>query len=320
MSLIHFHFYKNTRPLSAGPPIPAVMFLINVFILLMTAVCSAEKPEVFMPDPSKYIQVTKTFKKNMKFLPGGQIRIDTGFMGNLIIEGWERPQVSVTAVASVWGVDHDGLMKNIGLLKPSFKREETRISVITTHPEYFHMGKIDYHIKTPAYRTDFEIVSVRGFVSMKNINGWIEANTRIGYLSLINLSGYLSAKTEKGDILIQLKGNRWEGLQASAVTSKGNIKLYMPSDYSVDLTLITKLGKITTDYPPFLVEGETTHIVIGEKKKGQFIQQKVRWGGPNVVIQTDDGDINFKKYDRDIEYVESVLHIPKTSDTRVKDK
>ena len=136
------------------------------------------------------------------------------------------------------------------------------------------------------------------------MNGWIEADTKLGYLSLVELKGYISATTAQGDILAHLNGRRWEGLQFSATTKKGTLKLYMPSNYSTDLTLITTLGSLQTDYPPFMKDGEESALAVLTKKKGQYISQKIRDGGPSVTLQTENGDAALYKYESDMEYLE----------------
>jgi hypothetical protein len=237
-------------------------------------------------------------------------------MGNITIEGWKRPQVTVEAIVTVWGIDHDSLLANIVLIEPHFIHEETRIDIYTKHPEKFAMGKVDYTIKVPEFRSDLKINSIRGFISVRNVNGWIEADTKLGYLSLVELKGYVSATTAKGDILAHLKGRRWEGLQFSATTKSGSIKLYMPSHYSTDLTLITTNGTVQSDYPPFMKDGEESALAILQKKNGQFISQKVRDGGPSVSIQTEKGDVMLFKYEADMEYLE----VEKKNNAGEKDK
>lgn len=271
-----------------------------------------KKPAIVMPDASKYIQVSKTVKKNMRFLPGGRLRIDTGFMGNITIEGWDRPQVSVTADIMAWGISTEQAMAHIQQIEPVFQREETEIRILSRHPESFQMGRIDYTIKVPGDRTDMKISSLRGFIAITDVNGWIEGDTVIGYLSLLRLSGYISLRTEEGDILVQLQGNRWEGLQISVVTKKGDIRLFMPTDYHTDLTLITEIGAITSDFPDFMQEGSTTPVLIRTKDEGQFISQKIRDGGPTVVVQTDHGNIDFRKYERDVEEITPRTNAPQT--------
>lgn len=260
--------------------------------------------EIVLPNISQYMQAQQVVRKDYRFMPGGRLAIDTGFMGTVTIEGWDKPRVAVTATITGWGPTHDILMANMQKIAPRLRRSETRIDIVTEHDKSFQMGKIDYHLKVPRYRTDIKIRSLRGFIAIKDVNGWIEADTRVGYLALVDLSGYVSAKTERGDIMVQLKGHRWEGLQISAVTGTGDVKLFMPVDYNTDLTLITRKGKIDTDYPPFQIDEETFRIVPQVKKEGAFISQRIRRGGPTVVLQTDDGNVRFSKYDPDLETLE----------------
>ena len=281
--------------------IPAFMILV----LLTVPVWGKSKKEVVLPDYTKLMKLQREFQRSFQFMPGGRIYIRTGFMGNLKITGWEKPSVMVDGVITVWGSDHPALLQNMDLIQPKFTRNAATINITTDHPQLFNLGKIDYELKVPRYRTDIEIKSNVGFIEVRNINGWIEADTLKGYLAMVDMSGYLSALTKEGDILVQLKGRRWEGLQISANTEKGDVKLFMPSHYDTDLSLITEEGAITSDYPPFQFEEEEVPIVIKEKKKGAFISQTIREGGPNVVLATKLGNVKLIKFDADMEYLDT---------------
>ncbi|MBP7868252.1 MAG: DUF4097 family beta strand repeat protein [Acidobacteria bacterium] len=259
---------------------------------------------VTLPDFTGWMTISKDLEKPLKFYPGGMINIDTGFMGNLTIEGGLKPEVMIRATITAYGKTQEETLANFQEIYPRINRTETVINITTTHPEKFDRGKIDYHLVVPKYRTDMKIFTNRGFISIRDLNGWIEADTAKGYLQLNNLSGYISCKTLEGDIQAQLKGKRWEGLQLSAVTDKGDVKVFMPAEYHCDLTLITLRGSIEVDYPTYLVDEEESGIGVAKKKDGACISQQVRDGGPCVVIQTGCGQLTLQQYDPEKEFLD----------------
>lgn len=261
-----------------------------------------EKPDkVKIPDFSGMQSAKSVSEKSYRFNAGGTIRVDTGFMGSVKVVGWEKPFVKVRAETTVYGVDLADLEKNAKEIRPRITRTETEISVGTVHPAKFQMGRIEYTAYVPRQRTNLYIKANRGPVSVENVNGWVEADTVVGYLHLVDMNGYVSAKTYRGDILVQLKGQRWEGLQVGAATELGSVSVYMPFNYSCDMTLITLKGGISVDYPSFLVDEEEHSILVAQKKEGAFVNQKLRFGGANVLFQTKCGDVFLKGYDQQLE-------------------
>lgn len=283
------------------------LLLFGLCLLLPGAhpVAAAKKLKpVTLPDFTGWMKISKDLEKPLKFYPGGIINIDTGFMGNLTVEGGLKPEVMIRATITAYGKTQEETLANFQEIYPRINRTETVINITTTHPEKFDRGKIDYHLVVPKYRTDLKVFTNRGFISIRDLNGWIEADTAKGYLQLNNLSGYISCKTLEGDIQAQLKGKRWEGLQLSAVTDKGDVKVFMPSEYNVDLILITLRGNIDVDYPTYLEDEEEAGIGVAKKKDGACINQRVRKGGPNVVIQTGCGQLTLQQYDPDKEFLD----------------
>jgi hypothetical protein len=274
--------------------------------LLLAAGCwpaAKNKKPVVLPDYSKLMKIQKETQKNFSFMPGGRLEINTGFMGNVTIEGWDKPRIRVDATVTAWGSSHDELIKNIEAIEPDYSKSETDILIGTVHPAGFMLGAIDYRIMVPRQRTDIKIHSNRGFVSLHNVNGWLEADTKFGYLSLVNLDGYVSTKTDEGDILVQLEGTRWTGLSLTAATKKGDVKLYMPVEYNTDLTVISLVGEVVIDYPIFQINEQDIALAAVQKKEGMYLNQRVREGGHPVTVQTELGTARLVKYDPNLETI-----------------
>ena len=293
---------------------PPLGLALGLLLLSSPAFLFAAKKlkPVIMPDFTGLMKATRSFRKELKFYPGGHIYIDTGYMGNVTVVGGKEPKVFIEAAITGYGQTQAEMLAAVEDLKPRITRTETDIHLTTMHPEKFSKGKIDYYLVVPSYRSDLYIFSQRGFISIKDVNGWIEADTSMGYLQLINLSGYVSMRTLQGDVQAQLTGKFWRGLQVSAVTEKGDVKVFMPAEYNTDITLISTKGDISIDYPTYLVDEEESAIVISEKKGGAYVNQRIREGGGNVVFQTSKGHLVLQQYDPEKDYLD---HSPQDEST-----
>jgi len=278
-----------------------------LLVLLVAATGSwtsaKDKKVVVLPEYAKMMKIQKEQQRSFTFLPGGRVYINTAFMGNITIEGWDKPRIRVDATINAWGNDNDELIKNVEAIATDFSKSPTDLNIVTQHPAEFMLGSIDYRIMVPRYRTDIKIKSNRGFISVKDVNGWLEADTETGYISMVNLRGYVSTKTVQGDILIQLDGTRWEGLSMNANTQQGDIKVLMPTEYNTDLTLISITGEVVVDYPVFQVNEQDIALVPVQKKLGMYLNQRVRDGGHPVTAQTELGTVKLIKYDPNLEVV-----------------
>lgn len=270
-------------------------------IILSIAAFGKKEQKITLPDLSGLVKTSRVFTKTSSFNAGGRIQVSTGEMGSLSVIGWERPEVRIEATITAWGNDQADSEKNLELINPKVTRGDVAITLTTEAPAGFLRGRIDYVLRVPSYRTDFVVRSMRGAVSFQDLNGWMEVDTGIGYLRLANLSGYVSARTREGDVQVQLKGGRWDGLELSAMTGKGDATIFMPTDYQTDLTLITLKGEIQIEYPSFQIDEEEFKIVPAVKKKGMYVNQRIRDGGPAVTVQTGDGKGRLQGYDRRLE-------------------
>jgi len=105
------------------------------------------------------------------------------------------------------------------------------------------------------------------------------------------MAGYFSCSTQRGDIRIEMSGNRWRGLEFAALTQQGSADLTLPAEYSAALQLETRNGKVVVNYPPRIVEGETVPPEIIIKKNSQSLKAAVGDGGAPIKLVTYSGDV-----------------------------
>jgi DUF4097 and DUF4098 domain-containing protein YvlB len=69
------------------------------------------------------------------------------------------------------------------------------------------------------------------------------------------------------------------------------VQLLLPGKYSAALQLETRDGKISVDYPPQVVDGETVPPEIVTSKNAQSLKATVGDGGAPIKLSTNSGDI-----------------------------
>ncbi len=173
---------------------------------------------VLMGNPKQPVQVVTTDK--VEFASGGTIRLN-GSVGQLNIEGWDRPEVEVTLTRYTYGegvaARREELTKELNLIKATIQGQGTKELVITTQlpPRNaitrLFRGKtswdVDYRIKVPR---DSKLVARHdgGDLTVYDVAGDIEADDPHGSILLLvpDAQYSISARCTWGDIYSDFDG------------------------------------------------------------------------------------------------------------------
>ena len=169
--------------------------------------------------PLQSVQVTKT--DTVDFAPGGTIRV-SGSMGQLDVEGWDRPQVEITVAKSTYRggsvKDREGGTKELDLFRVTAEKKGAGELVISTfYPSrtltHLFRGKTDvnleYHIKVPR-DSHLVIRHESGDVRLYDLTGEIDASSAEGdMVVLLPESGKyaIDAKCAVGGVYSDFAGN-----------------------------------------------------------------------------------------------------------------
>jgi DUF4097 and DUF4098 domain-containing protein YvlB len=243
--------------------------------------------------PAPYVE---RVEKQFAFYPGGKLEIVAEVPGSIRIVGWQKAIVRMEAERIAYYLSPEKAKELLG--KNPVRVRYTQSAVTIRNPGLAESGlaaEINYIVYVPGDKTDINVKMLQGDFAVSRVNGWIEAAVREGSLEAKSVSGYFSANTLKGDITVEMSGNRWQGLEFAAATQLGSIDLHLPIDYSAAIQLETRNGKITVDYPPQEVDGELQppDIVIG--KTAQSLKASLGRGGAPVKLATAAGDISLIK-------------------------
>lgn len=245
---------------------------------------------------ARQIPYVEREEREFNFFPGGKTEIFMGVPGSVKVVGWKKGSVRVEAEKILYYADEE---KAKAFLKKSPVRvrhsETSTVIRAAGVPEPPALLEVNLTVYLPGEKTDITAKLDRGEFSVSSVNGWIEITLGEGSLEAKSMSGYFSAVVSKGDILVEMSGNRWNGLEFGALTQQGSVNLVLPTNYSAALQLETRDGKITVDYPPRIEEGEEVPPEIVISKKSQSLKASVGEGGAPLRLTTYSGDITLSK-------------------------
>jgi DUF4097 and DUF4098 domain-containing protein YvlB len=234
-------------------------------------------------------------EKQFNFYPGGRVEIMAGAPGSLTIIGWKKASVRMEAEKIVY---YSSPEEGKALLQKSpihVRYNQTTSSIRTAAaPD----AKVEFNLTlyVPGDKTDIKANLNRGDFSVDGVNGWVEATVATeGSIETKSMSGYFSGSTPRGEIAVEMTGNRWKGLEFAAMTQNGSVTLEIPVAYSAALQLETRNGKIVVDYPPQVVDGETVPPDIVIRKTSQSLKASVGDGGAPIKLVTYSGDVRLAK-------------------------
>jgi len=195
------------------------------------------------------------------FPAGGVLRIN-GSSGELTIEGWDRPDVEITTVATTKleyaEKDREQAKSELGQVHVTVNRQGESVAITPDYPR--HMGltagaiDVEYYIKAPM-NARLEVDHKSGEVHVENLTSDIHVTVRQGEITLLlPQEGHYSidAKCRFGDVTSDFPGQGkrrpWLlGHEFDQETQPG-LKLYLRVGFG-DI-LVLKDQKPATPDPP----------------------------------------------------------------------
>jgi hypothetical protein len=265
--------------------------LILINCLIAQILFSQETPKTLSTAPeSPYVEREE---RQFNFVPGGKIEVLTGVPGSLKVLGWNKGSVRVEAEKIIY---YETTEKAKAFLQKSplrIRHNETSATIrAIAAPELPAILEVNYTVYVPGLKTDIRAGLEKGDFSIEGVNGWVEVTSKEGSLEAKAMAGYFSATTLKGDILVEMSGNHWDGLEFAALTQQGSASILLPKKYDAALQLETRNGKIIVDYPNQEVEGEEIPPEIVIRKTSQSLKASVGDGGAPLKIVSYLGNIS----------------------------
>ena len=140
-----------------------------------------------------------------------------------------------------------------------------------------------------------------GDITISNVSGEIEVNTREGDISLKNISGEVVAHSIDGELLIVFKEITKEEPMAFS-TIDGDIDVTFPADTKATISAKNVDGDIYTDFDMDLTHVKEVDVDRNRGWKngltgmfGNTITGEINGGGADILISTVDGNIYIRK-------------------------
>ena len=270
------------------------LFLVLICYLFAPALLSQDlAQESAPPAQSPYVEREE---REFNFFPGGKAEIFIGVPGSLKIVGWKKGSVRVEAEKIIYYETPEKAKAFLQKSPVRIRHTETTATIRAEGtPELPALLEINITVYLPGEKTDIIAKMDRGEFSISSINGWVETTIKEGSLEAKSMAGYFSGSLLKGDVLIEMSGNRWNGLELAAVTQQGSANLILPQEYSAALQLEARDGKVIVNYPPKIEEGEEIPPKIVIRKNSQSLKASVGDGGAPIRIVTYSGDVTLSK-------------------------
>ncbi len=266
-------------------------FLVLIGLILIIPGFYAQEA-VKQDTPSKDSTYQERQEKQFDFYPGGKIEIANGVPGNLKIIGWQKASIRLEAEKIVYNLQAEPAKKLLEQFPIHVSWNQTAATIRTSGPlEPPGAMKIELTLYVPEAKTDIKALIKQGDLEIAGVNGWVETTSEEGNIVAKSMSGYFSATTQRGDILIEMSGIRWRGMELAAVTQDGSVELILPADYSAALQLETRDGNMTIQYPPLVVDGETIPLQVMTQGSTQSLAASVGEGGAPIKLFTRSGDM-----------------------------
>lgn len=177
--------------------------MTNRFALIACSLCLPLVAGV----PKQAVRVVTTDR--VEAPAGATVRV-TGSVGELNIEGWDRPEVEVTVTRSSYP-DRDKAAGQLDAIQVVTKRGDgSNVDISTTLPAHGKKSyQVDYRIRVPR-DAKLMIHHQNGDVVVYNVGGDIEASAHVGAITLQvpSLGAYaIDAKCKIGDVYSDFAGS-----------------------------------------------------------------------------------------------------------------
>ena len=204
--------------------------------------------------------------------------------GNLVIEGWDKNRIEVTAVKTARNQEVLDQLK----VKSDMNNNHLRIEVkydfdSDDYDDDGHdYGAVNFTIKVPRGTEVSDIELVNGDIDISKVDGDAEVASVNGDVSGQELGGHVTLATVNGGV--ELVANT--GIKSIAMTSvNGNVRLMLPRKFDASIDAGTVHGDITT-------EGMDVEM---SKFSGTSMRGTIGKGTLKVNLSTVNGSIKIRR-------------------------
>lgn len=266
---------------------------------------------LFVFSLSFLIFTNSTFAQNLKrtvfktetveFGVGGTITVMGAPNGSMVIEGWNKNEVEVSAEIEMEAPSEADLaeLAKVNGFMISVDFGSLRIITHGTHDKDYMKRvakkfpkkllnspfKINYKLKVPKF-SDLDINSGKGDVKLTNVEGAIQIKAFEGNGDLDLIGGTVNATFGSGNLDIKINSRSWRGRQAIFQLASGTLNVQFPTVINAEIDAsILRNGKI-----------ENSLETLKPRDRSKFSEQKMlaKAGSGGALLSFTVGDGTLK--------------------------
>jgi hypothetical protein len=226
-------------------------------------------------DGERYCEVRATTLRSSGTLavdaaPNGGIQVTAGDVSEIRLEAKVMAVASSTAEARA-------------LASEVHVRTSGTISATGPNARPREWWTVSYRLTVPA-RTDLDLRSHNGGISLTGVRGHTEFTTMNGGVKVSDAGGSMRGRTTNGGVKVALTGAQWDGEGLDLSTTNGGVTLEVPADYNAHLETGTVNGGISLDFP-VRVQG----------RLDRQLSTDLGSGGPTIRAVTTNGGVSVRR-------------------------
>lgn len=239
------------------------LILFAASLLLPTAVVPQQKKT---PELNRIPQLVRTTSRHelRRFAYGGTLTVVGPPDSSIIIEGWPRSEVEISAEIQL-RADTETDLNLLAAVNTFVLDEDTnhlRVMSTGTHDKAFMRSvakkfpktllglpwRIDYRIHVP-FAIDLDINAGRGPINISGVEGNIQLSAAESVANLKLTGGTVYATIAIGSVKLEVPARSWRGVGATFKVAAGDITVEIPPGFSGDFDAeVLRSGKIDASF------------------------------------------------------------------------
>ncbi len=208
---------------------------------------------------------------------GGRLSVDN-VQGSIWVEGWDRAEVELTVKKSAEGAR--ARLSDAEVIVESQRDSlavETRYTGNSEEPV-----AVDYCLRVPRQVRLDGLRTVNGDITVRNVEGFIDAQTLNGNVKQTGVAGSVLAHTVNGSIDVVVRALPEAPGELQLETINGDLRLLLPAAANAELELSTVAGRIVSDLPA------PARVLAGDTSSARA---RLGRGGVKIRLRTIRGNI-----------------------------
>jgi hypothetical protein len=164
--------------------------------------------------------------------------------GDIAVEAWDRAEVEVVVVKTVSATGANPEDVRVGV-----ERGDRTLTLRTLYNGQSEKPiRVDYSLRVPRQVRLDHLQTVEGNITVRDLEGAVDARTLNGNIEQTNISGSVAARAVNGSIAVSLRALPESSDTVLLDTLNGHLFLALPPEANADLKLSTVAGRIDTRY------------------------------------------------------------------------